>query len=330
MCLRSVEGVRYGAVHGGVRTPGVVAVAVEMEAVAVEAEAGDPRGEQVEGGEAILEAGEAAVVPEDLASQEGPEVVFGEAELLLAERRQVPEDTDEEAGVDELGEEGGVFGEQDGPDLGRHGAVLGEWHGAGVDVIDEVLDGEPDRYVVVVEDDDGVLAVRGENSAVLVEEVQQRREQGSEKVTQPDAGLEAGPVDQLGGEGSSLRVGVEEGGKGAGAFAGGELRVEGFAPDAAEEFFVLVRDAWQAVVEGVFDSDGGDFAEQDDAGFVAEEGVGVSEAVHPCGDGRRGDGAFGGEPAPDEGVEDRERQLDGVTSGLGGVDEGADGLLGQP
>lgn len=79
--------------------------------------------------------------------------------MFLAERGQVAEDAHEEPGVDELGEEGGILGEQDGTDVRRHRVVLGQRPGAHVDVVDEVLDREAYRHVVVVEDDDGVLTV---------------------------------------------------------------------------------------------------------------------------------------------------------------------------
>lgn len=115
-----------------------------------------------------------------------------------------------------------------------------------------------------------------------------------------------------------------------GALPGFEIRPQGFAPDTAEQFPVLIRHGGQLVVLRVLDGDGGDLAEEDHSGLVAQEGVVVAQFVHPGGDGGGGEGAFGGQAAVDEGVEDGQRQLDGTAVRTAGVEEGADRLLGQP
>ena len=56
----------------------------------------------------------------------------------------------------------------------------------------------------------------------------------------------------------------------------------------------------------------------------------LAQALHPGGDGGRGDGALGGQPAPDQGVEDGQRQFHRVAIGPREVEEGADGLLRKP
>jgi hypothetical protein len=84
------------------------------------------------------------------------------------------------------------------------------------------------------------------------------------------------------------------------------------APDRAEQLLVLVRDFRQRVVHGVPDRHRSDLAEQDDLAGVAQERVGVAQAVHPGGDGRSRERAFRREAAPHQGVEDGQRQFDGV------------------
>ncbi len=212
---------------GGVRAGGAVPVAVEVEAVAVEAEPLDLGGEEVEELVPLLEVGEARLVADDLGADQLPEVGLGDAELGGAERCQVAEDADEQAGVDELRQEVRGLGQQDLADRLGHLRVLGERLGTDVDVVDEVLDREPGGDVVLVEDDDGVLPVRREDGAVLVEEVQQRREQGGEEVAQPVAGGEAGAGDEFGGEGAAVAVGVDQGGEGTGALPGSRWPASG-------------------------------------------------------------------------------------------------------
>lgn len=80
----------------------------------------------------------------------------------------------------------------------------------------------------------------------------------------------------------------------------------------------------------MLDGHGGDLAEEDHPALVPQEGVGVAQAVHPGGDGGRGEGALGGQAPPDQGVEHRQRELDGVPVGAAGVEEGADRLLRKP
>lgn len=103
----------------------------------------------------------------------------------------------------------------------------------------------------------------------------------------------------------------------------------GLPPDRAEQFLVLVGDFRKVVVERVGHRHRRHFAEQDHSAFVVEEGVRLVQPSHPGGHGRSGECAFGGQSAPDEGVQDGQRQFHGVPVRPGGVEERTDGLLRQ-
>ncbi len=110
--IKAGGGIRARAVHRGVRALGTVAVAVEVQSVAVEAQALDTRSEQVEHLVALLELGEARLVADDLRPDERPELGLRNAQLFLAERCEIAEDPHEEPGVDELGQERRRLGQQ--------------------------------------------------------------------------------------------------------------------------------------------------------------------------------------------------------------------------
>lgn len=205
--------------------------------------------------------------------------------------------------------------------------MLGQRVGADVDVVDEVLDGEPYGHVLLVEHDDGVLAVRGEDGAVAVEEVQQGRQERGEEPLQPGVRGEAGALDQLRGERAARRIRMEEGGERAGTFARREAGRQGLPPDRAEDLLVLVGRFGEVVVQRVLHGDGGDLAEKDDPAGVAQEGVVLAQPLDPGGDRGCGEGPLGRQAAPDQGVEDGERELHGVPLGPLHVRERADGLL---
>lgn len=232
--------------------------------------------------------------------------------------------------MDELGEEAGLLGEEDVAYVLRHGRVLGQRLGADVHIVDEVLDRQPYGHVLAVEDDDGVLAVRGEDRSVLVEEVQQGREQRREEPGQPGSGGQTRTGHEFGGEAAALRIRVEQRGEGTGTLAGREPGFERLAPDRAEDLLELVGRLGEMVVQGVLDRYGGHLAEQNDAARVAQKRVAIAQALDPGGDRRSREGALGREPPPDQGVEDRQRQLDGAPLGPSQVGERTDGLLRQP
>lgn len=80
--IKAGGGVRDRAVHRGVRALGTVAVAVEVQSVAVEAQALDTRSEQVEHLVALLELGKARLVADDLRPDERPELGLRNAQLF--------------------------------------------------------------------------------------------------------------------------------------------------------------------------------------------------------------------------------------------------------
>ena len=93
--------------------------------------------------------------------------------------------TDEEGAVQELAEVVGALAQQYGGGVRRQVGELGQVGVGDVHVVDEVLDRQADRDLVLAEDHDRVLAVRGEGGAVGVEEVQQRGEDGVQETGEP-------------------------------------------------------------------------------------------------------------------------------------------------
>lgn len=101
-----------------------------------------------------------------------------------------------------------------------------------------------------------------------------------------------------------------------------------FAPQGGEHFPVRGALGGGGLVLAVVVADGGALTDDREAG-CPEGVVGVDEAGQPVVDGRGGLHVGLGQTAHEAHVEDRERRFHVVLGGVGRVEEGADGLLGQ-
>ncbi len=221
---------------------GPVVEAGAGELFPVEADPVEGGRQQVEQGEPVGMVGKGVVIVLDFGADQRPELPLVDTEMLLEDDREEPEVPRAQCRQDRVGEVGGGPAPQV-PRGGRRqaGLLRPAWPVTigvgGVDqfyVGSEVLDRYSGRDVVTVEDEDDVLAVRGEGDAVDVQVVQQRRQQAGQQRPQPLPRPVARAGHQLADQRPAVGADEQQRRERPGPFAGGEQALDRLPPQDAQ------------------------------------------------------------------------------------------------